>query len=147
LIASGAYDVYLSYGQSADGMSLGRLRFLLHYDFALFAVAYMLILIGNLQGLNLGLSRHADVCLHDPLLGRIRFCAKWLFEYSFLRAGIPWPLFFIFSFFFSMRRSSSPAVMTYIRTTQYLRNTYANYIGLRTWCLLFVIFNVLALWF
>jgi hypothetical protein len=38
-------------------------------------------------------------------------------------------------------------VMTYIRTTQYLRNTYANYIGLRTWCLLFAIFNVLALWF
>ena len=33
--------------------------------------------------------------------------------------------------------------MTYVRTAQYLRNSYANYTGLKVWCLLFAVFNTL----
>ena len=51
LIGAGAYDVYLSYGQGGKPNVVSD--FLSIYDFALFAIAYMLILIGNLQGTTL----------------------------------------------------------------------------------------------
>src|SRR5574344_1530941 len=46
LIGSGAYTIYLTFDSPSSGLN----TYLSIYDFALFAIAYMLILIGNLQG-------------------------------------------------------------------------------------------------
>jgi hypothetical protein len=143
LIGSGAYDVYLSYGQSADGVNSVVSDFLSIYDFALFAIAYMLILIGNLQGTTLAYQGMLMYVFMTLFSAGYAFLDNGFLNIAVLasgEAGVIVLYFFILLFYAAI---IATGVMTYIRTTQYLRNTYANYVGLRTWCLLFVIFNAL----
>jgi|LAHS01.1.fsa_nt_gb hypothetical protein len=143
LIGAGAYDVYLSYGQSADGMNSVVSDFFSIWDFALFAVAYMLILIGNLQGSTLAYQGMLMYVFMTLFSAGSAFVQNGFLNIGVLASGdsVAIVLYLFILLFYAAIIVTG--VMTYIRTTQYLRNTYANYIGLRTWCLLFVIFNVL----
>src|SRR5574344_171353 len=113
LLGAGAYDVYLSYGQATGSVPIVD-DFLTIWDFALFAIAHMFIFFGN-----------GPLAIQALASGEPKIIVLYLLV-LLCDAGVV-----------------VTGIMTYIRTSQYLRNTYANYIGLRTWCLLFVIFNAL----
>jgi hypothetical protein len=73
----------------------------LHYDFALFAIAYMLILIGNLQGTTLayqGMLMYVFMTFFsaDPL------SSKWLFEFRIFERQFRGHSSYLFMVFFSM---------------------------------------------
>jgi hypothetical protein len=141
LIGSGAYSLYLSYLSRQSGSTISL--YLSIYDFALFAIAYMLILIGNLQGTTLayqGMLMYVFITLFSAVLA--------FFENGFLNFDIFWSgnllaiILFLLVLAFDVLIIVT-GIMTYVRTAQYLRNSYTNYIGLKVWCLLFAIFNTL----
>ena len=141
LIASGAYTIYLTPAISGSESAVNT--YLSIYDFALFAIAYMLILIGNLQGTTLayqGMLIYVFMTLFSAILA--------FFENGFLNIGIFWegnPLSIILLLLVLLFDALiiTTGIMTYVRTAQYLRNSYSNYTGLKIWCLFFAIFNTL----
>ncbi len=141
LIASGAYTIYLT--PAISGAQSAVNTYLSIYDFALFAIAYMLILIGNLQGTTLayqGMLMYVFMTLFSAVLA--------FFENGFLNISVFWRgnaisiiLLLLILLFDALIIVTG--IMTYVRTAQYLRNSYSNYRGLKIWCLLFAIFNTL----
>lgn|SRR5574344_138626 len=141
LIGAGAYDVYLSYGQGGKPNVVSD--FLSIYDFALFAIAYMLILIGNLQGTTLAYQGMLMYVFMTLFSAGYAFFGNGFLNIGVLASGVAGAIVLYFVILLLYVAIIVSGIMTYIRTTQYLRNSYANYIGLRTWCLLFTIFTVL----
>jgi hypothetical protein len=139
LIGSGAYTIYLTFDSPSSGLN----TYLSIYDFALFAIAYMLILIGNLQGSTLayqGMLMYVFMTLFSAF---IAFFKTNILNFKIFQSGNAASivlLLFVLAFYAAIVVTG---IMTYIRTSQYLRNSYSNYIGVRTWCLLFTIFNAL----
>jgi hypothetical protein len=135
LIASGAYTIYLTFdtrGASPNGVD----TYLSIYDFALFAIAYMLILIGNLEGSTLayqGMLMYVFMTFSQRPLPSFKQ-GFWISKFSKRERRLD-RLAFLCPFFYAAIIVTG--IMTYIRTSQYLRNSYSNYIGVRTWCLLF----------
>jgi hypothetical protein len=82
LIGSGAYSLYLSYLSRQSGSTISL--YLSIYDFALFAIAYMLILIGNLQGTTLAYQGMLMYVFITLLFGGAGFLREWLLEFRYL---------------------------------------------------------------
>src|SRR5574344_496886 len=142
LLGAGAYDVYLSYGQATGSVTIVD-DFLTIWDFALFAIAYMFILIGNLQGTTLAYQGMLMYVFMTLFSAGYAFFGNGFLNIGVLASGVAGAIVLYFVILLLYVAIIVSGIMTYIRTTQYLRNPYANYIGLRTWCLLFTIFTVL----
>ncbi len=109
----------------------------------LILAAYLMILIGNVEGTNLALSG----------LMMFVFYIAWFFGENFLFTGIAnfTALFsgrlltsFLFAFIFGfLILSLISGIMTYVRTRQYLMNRYSKYEGVRNWCLVFMICTII----
>lgn len=141
LIASGAITIYLT--SPGSGIAGTVNVYLSIYDFALFAIAYMLILIGNLQGTTLayqGVLMYVFMTLFSAVLA---FFNNGFLNFDIFLSGNVIAIILLLLVFAFYALIIAAGTMTYIRTAQYLRNTYANYTGLKIWCLLFAIFNTL----
>jgi hypothetical protein len=140
LIGSGAVTIYLTFDNPSSGVG----TYLSIYDFALFAIAYMLILIGNLQGSTLayqGMLMYVFMILFSATIALIKQGSY--IDFSIFKSGNALAIsLFVFVLLFYVAIIVT-GIMTYVRASQYLRNSYTNYPGVRTWCLLFVIFNAL----
>lgn len=140
LIASGAYTLYLKF---YSGSTPNLDTYLSIYDFALFAIAYMMILIGNLNGTVVAYQGMLMYVFMTFLSAILAFIQRSYLDFATFQSGsaIEIVLFlFVLLFYVGIIVSG---IMSYIRTTQFLRNSYSNYSGLRNWCLVFVIFNTL----
>jgi len=141
LAGSGAFTLFLLYGPSEVTGGLGT--YFSIYDFALFAIAYVMILVGNLQGTTLayqGLLMYVFMTFFSAVLA--------FFESGFLQFGVFWSgnvpaiiLLLLVLLFDAL--IAVTGIMAYIRTAQFLRNGLASYTRLRNWCFLFAVFNTL----
>jgi hypothetical protein len=138
LIGSGAYTVYMTNGNSG-----GASIYFTIWDFALFAIAYMLILIGNLEGTTLAYQGMLMYVFMTLLSAGLAFLENGFLNVNLFKSGdaLTIVLFVLVMSCYALVTVSG--IMSYLRTVQYLRNSYSNYSGLRNWCLLFAIGNAL----
>jgi hypothetical protein len=111
------------------------------WSFGLFAIAYMLILVGNLQGTTLaytGMLMYLFMTLFNLI--ETMFLNS-LFSFNYLFSGDPVLIIVTLLILAFFATDFTGGIMTYIRTSQFLRNRYASYSGLRNWCLVFTIAN------
>lgn len=126
-------------GFSSDGLSLSSF-----WNFAVFSVIYLTILIGNIQG---------SYSAYNGVLGYIfmfTFNAVITAFFSSVDGVSVWftgslGLIAFFLFYFSFIVGSAvTGVMTYLRIRQYLSGRYSSYQGLRNWCLFFMIASIIV---
>jgi hypothetical protein len=126
-------------GSSSDGISLTAF-----WNFAVFSVIYITILMGNIQG---------SYSAYNGVLGYIfMFTFNAILQTFFssvdgisvwFTGSVGMILFFLFYFSF-IAGSALTGVMTYIRIRQFLGGRYSSYKGVRNWSLFFMIASILV---
>jgi hypothetical protein len=126
-------------GSASSGLSLSSF-----WNFAVFSVVYLTILIGNIQG---------SYSAYNGVLGYIfMFTFNAILQTFFSSVdginvwftGSPGMIVFFLFYFSLIAGSAVTGVMTYIRIRQFLSGRYSSYKGMRNWCLFFMIASIIV---
>lgn len=138
MIASFALEIVASVKAGSSSISFSFL-----WNFAVYVIVYSLILIGNIQGTYLaynGVLGYVFMVMFDA--GISLFFRLGDTIVASLSAN-PTALILTVFYFLCFLGTFVTGLLTYIRIRGYLQSRYASYIGLRNWCLVFMIFSVL----
>lgn len=141
LIGSGVASV-LEDANTGTSLQLGSIFSI--WNFVLLGIAYLLLLSGNIQGANYAYTGMLMYVFMQIWTGVQLFLLGGVGSLASLFSGSVGTIVVTSLILLCYVALIVGGIMSYLRTSQYLRNSYSDYPKMRNWCLLFCIANIVV---